>query len=72
MPRARGLRLIKAWYRIGSSSSATTLGRRVRISERIDRPMSNTCPTPRRVIIQATQRRAMLNSFPGLKERECS
>src|SRR5205823_13476752 len=50
-PRDLGIRLTRAWYRTGSSSSATTLGRRARISARMACPMSNTCPTPRRVIM---------------------
>src|SRR6266704_1876227 len=51
-PRARGSRLINAWYRAGSSSRATTRGRRARISARIAGPMSKTWPTPRRMIIR--------------------
>src|SRR5881628_2161350 len=50
-PRRRGSRLMIAWYRTGSSSRATTFGRRARTSARIAAPMSKTWPTPRSVII---------------------
>src|SRR3989449_3477070 len=50
-PRRRGSRLMIAWYRIGSSSRATTFGRRAKTSARIAAPMSKTWPTPRSVII---------------------
>src|SRR2546426_12616639 len=50
-PRRLGSRLMIAWYRIGSSSRATTFGRRAKTSARIAAPMSKTWPTPRSVII---------------------
>src|SRR5881397_1049717 len=49
-PRRLGSRLMIAWYRTGSSSRATTFGRRARTSARIAAPMSKTWPTPRSVI----------------------